>query len=179
MGETFSFRIWVMRGVFVAICAVIFAAKLAPSGSGVGQWPGPDLMTVVILAWTIRRPEFVPPLLVGLVVLISDLIFLRPPGLWAATVVLACEVLRSRTNDLRNLPFSVEWATIAIVLFLSVLLNRAVYALFLIEQMPLLNAVIEGALSILAYPIVVFLSYLIFDIRKAAPGEVDSLGRVR
>ena len=43
-----------------------------------------------------RRPDFLPVLLIGAVVLLEDLILLRPPGLWTALVILATEFVRAR-----------------------------------------------------------------------------------
>jgi rod shape-determining protein MreD len=48
--------------------------------------------------------------------LLADLLFLRPPGLWAAIVVLGHEFLRNREQGLRDMPFFVEWGLVASLL---------------------------------------------------------------
>ena len=43
------------------------------------RWPGPDLIAVrLTLAWVLRRPDYVPALLIALVVLVEDLLLHAP-----------------------------------------------------------------------------------------------------
>ena len=48
---------------------------------------------------------------------------MRPPGLWAAIVVLGVEFLRNREADSRDLPFLVEWGTVALLMLAMTLAN--------------------------------------------------------
>ena len=43
---------------------------------------GPDLLIAFAFAWSLRRPEYVPSLLLALLFLLADLLLQRPPGLW-------------------------------------------------------------------------------------------------
>jgi rod shape-determining protein MreD len=179
MIDALNLQNWSMRLLFLGICCAVIALKLAPSNYSVLQWPGPDVVVVVIFAWTIRRPEYVPMLLVAVIMLLTDLLLHRPPGLWAAIILVSCEFLRNRSDDLRDVPFLLEWATVAGLLFLAGMTNRIIQSLFLIEQSPLIMALAEGALTVLIYPLIVGMSYFALGIRKAAPGEVDDMGHRR
>ena len=55
---------------------------------------GPDLLIAFALAWSLRRPEYVPTLLLAILFLLGDLLLQRPPGLWALLALLACENLK-------------------------------------------------------------------------------------
>ncbi len=71
--------------------------------------PGPDILICVIMAWIVRRPDFLPMPLILFVILLEDLILMRPPGLWTAIVIVATEFLRGRVALTRELSFVVEW----------------------------------------------------------------------
>jgi rod shape-determining protein MreD len=115
--------------------------------------------------------------MIVLVVLIEDLILMRPPGLWTALVVLASEFLRSRVALTRELNFVTEWVLVA-TLMLGILLSyRAILAVAFVPQAPFGFSAVQVLWSIVLYPIVVGLSRLVLDLRKPATGEIDSFGR--
>ena len=94
MAEGVAARIWGMRGMFLALALVLIFIKLLPLDFQPRVWAGPDLLVALTFAWVLRRPEFVPALTVGLVFLLADLLFLRPPGLFAALMVLGTQTLK-------------------------------------------------------------------------------------
>lgn len=169
--------LWIYRGAFVLIAAVILFLRLLPLGSIAGQWPGPDILLCVIFAWVTRRPAYVPVLLIGAVVLIEDLVLMRPPGLWTALVVVAAEFLRSRVALTRELSFSTEWLLVAGVMVAMLLAYRLIFAMTFVPQPALGYALVQTLWSILCYPVVVLVSRFALDLRKPATGEVDSYGR--
>lgn len=177
MGETLDLRRQLWRLTFVALVVLIAFVRLLPFPGGQGGLPGPDLMVALAAAWVLRRPDYVPVGLIALVMLAADFLFLRPPGLWAAVVVLGTEVLRQREAGWRDLPFLVEWALVSVVLAAMWLANAAVLALFLVDQPPLGLTLLQLILTMLAYPVAVAVTAFVFGLRRAAPGEVDELGR--
>ncbi|MBY6088996.1 rod shape-determining protein MreD [Pseudooceanicola sp. 502str34] len=168
-------RLWVMRGVFVLLALVVMLFNLMPLETLPRKWAGPDLILVLCIGFTLRRPDYAPPVLVGLVVFMADLLFQRPPGLMAAVTVLACEYLKYRARGLRELPFPVEWlaAGLGVVLVLGGF--RLSLSLFLIDTPPLTMTAIRALATILAYPVVVLLLQALLGLRKQGPGDTDSL----
>ena len=67
--------------------------------------------------------------------LLADFLFQRPPGLWAALVVLAAEALKARAVGLRDLPFPVEWVSVGTTLVGITLAYRLVLAVLLEPQL--------------------------------------------
>ncbi len=130
-----------------------------------------------MIAWVMRRPDFLPLAMIVAVTLIEDLILMRPPGLWTALVVLATEFLRSRTALTRELNFVTEWMLAGGLMIGMLLAYRLVFMLALLPQPPFGFAVVQVLWSILAYPVVVGLSRLAFDLKKPAMGEIDDYGR--
>lgn len=186
--------IWSHRALFVALALGLLFLRLLPLGltgldscgegasfcrltTWLGRVPGPDLLLCIIFAWTMRRPDYLPVLLIAAVVLVEDLILLRPPGLWTALVLIASEFVRGRVALTRELNFGVEWLLVSALMVGMLLVYRMFFALVLVPQPPFGFAMIQVIWSILCYPVVVFLSRFALDLYKPAMGEVDAYGR--
>ncbi|MGH1331032.1 MAG: rod shape-determining protein MreD [Paracoccaceae bacterium] len=176
MVDPITSRRWIYRGLLLVISAVVIFFHLLPIRVGQAYWPGPDLVLGFAFAWVMRRPEFVPVLLVGGLVLLTDILFLRPPGLWAALAVIGLEFLRAREHLSRDLPFPVEWAMVAAVLIAMTLADRFFLAVFAVDQVGLGLAVMQLITTIAVYPLIVLISGTLLGIHKIAPGEVDDMG---
>ncbi|MGR3659677.1 MAG: rod shape-determining protein MreD [Paracoccaceae bacterium] len=176
MGDPISTRRWVYWLILSAIWLSILFVKILPLNLSAGRWPGPDLLLAFAFAWVLRRPDYVPALLLALLILMSDFLFMRPPGLMAALAVMGLEFLRSRAQFSRDLPFLVEWAMVAGVVVALVLVNRVILLIFVISQPSFGLDMIQVTATILFYPVVVAISSYILGVRKVAPGEVDQLG---
>ena len=170
-------QVWLHRLLFGALALFLLFARLLPLGGEAGDLPGPDLLLCLIFAWTMRRPDYLPALLIAAVVLLEDMILMRPPGLWAALVVIASEFIRGRVALTRELNFGVEWLLVAGLMVGLMVVNRMVFALFLLPQTNFGYALLQVVMSMIAYPVVVFLSRVVLDLHKPATGEVDAYGR--
>ena len=142
-----------------------------------GDLPGPDILLCIIFAWTMRRPDYLPALLIGAVVLLEDMILMRPPGLWTALVIIASEFVRARVALTRELNFGVEWLLVAGLMLGLLLCYRMAFAIALLPQAGFGFAMVQVIWSIVCYPVVVFLSRYVLDLHKPAMGEVDAYGR--
>ncbi len=137
---------------------------------------GPDLLIAFAFAWSLRRPEYVPSLLLALVFLLADLLLQRPPGLWAMLALLASERLKARSRSLRDATFGAEWIAVAVLLAGILIINRIVLSLLLVPAPQLQLSLLELGVTILVYPAVVFITRSVMGVRRAAPGELDTLG---
>lgn len=169
-------EIWTGRAIFLGIVLVTVFVSLLPLGSEPPVWAPPDMILAFTLAWVARRPDFVPVAMIAALFLVLDLLYQRPPGLWAGIVVVTTEVLRRRSGDLRSVPFTVEWATAALAIVAMILGYRVMLALAFVPAPPLTLSMIEMVLTVIAYPLATFVSWIVFGVRRPAPGEVDSLG---
>jgi len=177
MVDPASRQILLHRALFLGVALGVLFLRLLPLSSGASGWPGPDITLAVALAWILRRPEYVPAFLIVAVVLVEDLMFQRPPGLWALIVLGGTEFLRAREASLRDLSFALEWLTVGVLLLAMVLGNRMVLAVLMVPQPALGLSLLHYLATIAAYPLVVIASYIAFGLRRAAPGEVDAFGR--
>lgn len=174
-----TLRRWFNRAVYLALCGAIVFLNILPISVAAGRYPGPDLMIALTFAIVLRRPRYVPVALIALVFLATDLLYMRPPGLWTALVILGSEYLRGRHSANREIPFPSEWAMVAVTLVAMTLAYRLVLWLAVVPQ-PGVGLVAVGTLvTLLAYPPVVLAVQQVLRVRRAAPGEVDPLeGRV-
>jgi rod shape-determining protein MreD len=164
------------RTVFVGLALLVAFVRLLPMGDGAGGVPGPDLLVALSFAWVIRRPDYVPILLVASVMLVADFLFMRPPGLWAAMMVIGTEFLRNREASLRDLPFLLEWSMVALLLLGMTLANALVLLILMVEQPTLGLTLLQLIATILVYPLVVAVTVFALGLRRVAPGEVDDMG---
>ncbi|MBA4352838.1 MAG: rod shape-determining protein MreD [Rhodobacter sp.] len=177
MVDSLRSSVWVYRAAFLGLALALIFLKLLPLGSVAGDWPGPDLLLCLIFAWVMRRPDYLPVLLIGAVVLLEDLILLRPPGLWTALVILATEFVRARIALTRELQFITEWLLVAGLMVALLIAYRLAFTIVFLPQPAFGFALLQTLWSILCYPLVVVASRLAFDLRKPATGEVDAYGR--
>ena len=172
-----SRSVWLHRLLFIAIALMLVFFRLLPLGSMAGDLPGPDFLLCIVFAWTMRRPDYLPALLITAVVLLDDMILMRPPGLWTALVIIASEFVRARVALTRELNFGVEWLLVAGMMVGMLLVYRIVFAIVLLPQPAFGFAMVQVLWSIMCYPVVVVLSRYLLDLHKPAMGEVDAYGR--
>lgn len=176
MAELVPAAVWLKRLVFVVAAFCIIVMQLVPLDMRPSRWAPPDILLAFTLAWVVRRPDYLPVTIIAAVFLITDLLFLRPPGLWAALVVILTETLRRRARDLRNVPLALEWGTIAFGIVAITLANRIVLALVVAPQAPLGLTISQMILTIAIYPVVVLTCHFAMGVRRPALGEVDGRG---
>ena len=167
--------VWQYRLLFVCLAAVVGFVHLLPINTGVEQLPGPDVLLLIALSWTVMRPKYVPVFLLAAVFLLADLLFMRPPGLWTMLVVLACEFLRSRRVLLRNAQFPVEWLLVAAVIVGMTLANALMLGLFGVPQPTAGLTVMRMLFTILCYPLVMILAGRSFGLTRPTK-EREGLG---
>ncbi|MCG7573428.1 rod shape-determining protein MreD [Phaeobacter sp. CNT1-3] len=177
MSDTAPAQPWVKQLVFAGLCLAVIFFQLLPLETTPRRWTGPDLVLLICLTWSMRRPDFAPVYLIALVALMADLMLQRPPGLLAALTVVASQTLTKRARQMRDQGFAVEWLTIAGALLVVMLGNRLVLSLAAVPQAPLGLTIIQLIMSVLCYPAVVAAAHFLFGVRKVAPGEVDAWGQ--
>jgi len=169
--------VWLHRLIFLGVALVLTFVRLLPLQTTAGHLPGPDLLLCLIFAWMVRRPEYLSALMIGAVVLAEDMLLMRPPGLWAALVLMGAEFIRARSALTRELNFGVEWLLVAGVIFGVFFANRTILDMAFVDQPSFGFSLLQIIWSVVVYPAVVALSCYGLDLYKPAMGQVDSFGR--
>lgn len=176
MAESPAATLWTGRVVYLALATIVIFIQLLPLDTAPPGFAGPDILLALTLAWVARRPAYVPVGVVVVVFLLTDLLFQRPPGLWAALVVMLVEAVRSRSRGLRNVPLALEWGTVAAGIVAITLTNRLILIVVMTPQAPLTLTLIQMVMTIAIYPVVVGMGHFFFGLTRPAPGQVDSRG---
>jgi len=177
--DTGLLKLWGMRFLFILTAFVVLFFHLLPLNPAPSHWAGPDVLVAMVFAWAVRRPDYVPVLLVATVMLLADMLLQRPPGLWSVLVVCATEWLKSRERRQRETTFVLEWLTFAGTFIVITILYRAVMMILILVPGTLTLSLVQVVLTIAVYPIVVVVSYFLFGVRRSAPGDMDRLGRTQ
>lgn len=177
MAETAPSRVWFGRLMFVMIALGLLFVQILPLSSRPLIWAGPDWGLAFTLAYVARRPDFAPTIAIAALFFLMDLLFMRPPGLWSGLVVILSEMIRKRAKGIRNMPFALEWGTVAVGIVAITLLNRAVLMVVMTVQAPLGLTLIQMAMTIIFYPVVVVVAHYVFGVSRPSPGQTDSRGQ--
>ena len=87
-------KIWIYRAGFVVLALLLTFAELLPLNTLPPTWVMPDILLCVTFVCCIRRPHYVPMLIIAMVFLFQDLMLNRPPGLFAAWALITSQWLK-------------------------------------------------------------------------------------
>lgn len=170
---TFQSNVWGMRAIFFALIAIILFFQLLPLYTAPRGWTGPDLVMAFAFAWAVRRPDYVPSGLLALLFLLTDLLLQRPPGLWAAMMLVACESLKSQARTLRDAGYFTEFFSVAVMIIGVALAYQVVLALFLVGSPIWSLTIIQTLMTLVAYPVAAMFSQTALGVYRIAPGDLD------
>lgn len=153
-------------GLYLLLAGGLILARLVPLPGGPGAMPGPDLLFCVTIAWVLRRPDLLPVGLIAAAALSADLLLQRPPGLWAALLVLAAEYMRGRSQPGQEPSFGGELLLVSLTYAGLVFANWALLVIFAVPHPPLLGMLAQVPATALAYPLVVLLLVHLLGIRR-------------
>ncbi|WP_187428961.1 hypothetical protein ROLI_036020 [Roseobacter fucihabitans] len=169
-------RMWMMRAGFAALVCVILFFHLLPLQTTPQRWVGPDFLLAFALAWSARRPEYVPTLALAGLFLLADLLLQRPPGLWAMLALLACEQIKTRADGSRDTNFVAEWLGVC-ALIIAINLGYRVILMITFVDLPSFGLTLsETIMTIIFYPLVALSTQFLMGVRKATPGDLDTIG---
>lgn len=178
MSEMTQTKLWSMRLTFAATVCVILFFLLLPLETTPRRWVGPDLIIGFACAWSLRRPDYVPTLLLAAMFLLTDLLLQRPPGLWAVVALVACEQLKQRARGMRDATFVSEWILVGFALAGISLAYRFGLILTLTDRPPFGLSIIELVMTVAFYPVAVAITHWILGVQKLAPGDLGGGGRL-
>ncbi len=178
MAEMSPTSLWTNRAIFGLFAFFLIIIQLVPLDTRPPTWAPPDILLAMTLVWVARRPEYLPVYIVAAIFLMTDLLFQRPPGLWAALVVILTEAIRKRSHEFRSLPLVAEWGSVALGIVLITVANRLIMAVTMTPQAPLGLTLIQMVSTIVIYPIAVFIAHALFRVSRHTPGDIGTRARL-
>ncbi|MGH1367656.1 MAG: rod shape-determining protein MreD [Maritimibacter sp.] len=171
-------HLFLRRSMYVSILVLVFLAasfvRLLPLSHGTTLFPPPELGLMLAFAWTLRRPDYVPVILVAFLFLIGDMLFMRPPGVWPALAVIALEFLRTRQASAHEQTFLAEWVLVTGVVFAMILMEWLVLTVFMVDHASFGKGLLRIVSTAAFYPVVVLVSTWGFGVARPRPGELDA-----
>ena len=167
---------WAARVSYLVLAFVLLAAPLLPLNTVPRAYGTPDILLAVTAAWSARRPDTLPALVVAGVFLLADFLFQRPPGLYVALVLMMTESLRRRSARLRKGAFVAEWTTVSAWIAAVGLANHLILAALMTPQAALRYTLVQIVLTVALYPVIAGVAHMALGLRRPAQGEVDALG---
>jgi rod shape-determining protein MreD len=169
-------RLWMMRAAFALLILVILFFHLLPLQTATGGLIWPDLILTFALAWSVRRPEYVPAVLLAALFLLSDLLLQRPPGLWAMLALIACERIKLQSRSLRDASLATEIVSVTAWIIGIGLIYRIILAITMVDMPSIIPWLIQIGATVLAYPLVLGITHVLMGVRKAAPNDFGGKG---
>ena len=146
-------RILRLQLTYLAIVALVVLLQTLPLQSLPYPFAPADVPPAITLAWIMRRPDVMSPILITLAFLFADAILQRPPGLWTLIVLCASIFLRMRTRGRKEVQFLYEWFIISLVIAVSFLVQYFALMFTFLPVPDLQPYLVQVLLSILIYPI--------------------------
>jgi rod shape-determining protein MreD len=169
-------NVWTYRALLVALVAFVIFVGLLPLGQTFAFIPTPDLIMCLLFAWVIRRPDYVPMVLVAVVGFFADALLMHPLGLWTLIFLVATEYLRRSIVHTEVLSLGDELLQVATVMAASFFAYGLTLALLMADRPPITAQALHMVVTFVFYLPVVGLTQGVFGVRRLQPGEVDILG---
>ena len=152
---------WVQRFFYFIFSLLLIVWLIVPQNPLKQTIPTPDFLFCLTLAIIFRRPNVLPIVLIGLVFLVTDILFNRPIGLWTAIVLITTEFARTQFWRYNDANFITTWLFVSLLIMISTFTHMIVLNIFLISQAEFWHYLIWAMLTILIYPIMFCISFLI------------------
>ena len=164
--EISGWRRFGVMALYVGLCMSFLMLQVLPQSFGPEAIPGPDLVLALTMCWAIRRPDLLPSILIGAVLLFADMILNRPPGLFALITLCAAVYLQTRSHDMRQAFFATEFLYCALIIIAVALVYLVLRQVLLLPGQSVLTTLAQTLFTILIYPVVGFVSAQLFGITR-------------
>jgi rod shape-determining protein MreD len=173
-------KLWLYRGIFLLLGLFMVALPLLPLQFNPAQWPMPDMLFALTLAWVVRQPQSAPFLLVAALALLADAVLMRPLGLWAFLFLITVETIRPihKTIQERGVLFEGMVALAALVVML-IMQNILLWISFS-KTMELALSAKFVLRTLLFYSFMIMFLHYIIRVRKPdISNRPDRLGKIK
>ena len=152
---------WIQRSTYLIFSFFLVVWLIVPQNPFKQTIPTPDFLFCLTLAIIFRRPNLLPIAFIGLVFLSTDILFNRPIGLWTAIVLITTEFARTQFWRYKGVNFITTWLFVSFLILLATFFYMMILKIVVISQTDFWHYLIWALLTILIYPIMFCLSFLI------------------
>lgn len=165
MAELARSTIWRGRLIFVALSFVLLFFRLLPLQTVPRNIAGPDIIMAFVFYLCLRQPMSVPSILIAIVILIEDLFLQRPPGLYAALIIMAGAWLKLSASHNPDRSYFRDWWMAGLAILGVMIGGRVILAMALVPLPSLTLHLSQSIATIAIFPIVGVLAYYVLRMR--------------
>ena len=167
-------KTWAYCAGFALLGLLLTFSELLPLNTLTPSWVMPDVFLCVTFVCCIRRPRYVPMLIIALVFLFQDLLLNRPPGLFAALTLMASEWLKRRSQRTEEFPFIKEYLSVILAIAVVLLGTRWAVGIVMLPMPEAFLTLSELLSTVLFYPLLVLFTQVVLKVRRAGFGDLEA-----
>ena len=141
--------------LFFLLGIILVVAPIAPTNLNIKTYANlyPDLVTCLIFALVINSPKLFPAPLVLILCLLSDILLMRPIGLYCALLFLITEIIRGYHRFIIREGFLRHILIFSVCLLVLQCMNILLHKLFFIPLPDFILVIKQLFLTIIVYPV--------------------------
>ncbi len=113
----------------------------------------PDLLTCFVFSILLNRPKLCPSYIILIIYILSDIILMRPIGLFCALIFIVSELIRRYSKAITKETFLIHWFIFLSCLLAVHFLNIIVHKLFFMPYPQVIFLAKQLAVTTLFYPL--------------------------
>ena len=158
--------LWGQRIFYLLISLLLIVWLIAPQNSLSQGLPTPEFLLCLTLAIIFRRPDVLPTILIAIVFLFCDFLFNRPIGLWTVIVIIISEFAKTQYWRYKDSNFITTWFFISFLISSGIFSYMIILNVLLVPQSNFWQYIIWALITMLTYPVIFCLSFLIVGFDK-------------
>lgn len=155
----FSHRGLLFNSLFLLLAFLYIHFSINPLGLPAPLTFQIDYLICFSAALLLRKPNFLPTLLIVFIWLVQDFLYGFPLGLWTLVAVVILEILRALSGYIKYHSFLTEWVLFGTVYLGGSLIHFCILLLTFSGTPPIAQVLSFAGLSILIYPIFALISH--------------------
>jgi len=174
MNRFMNIQVWTASIKYVLLCCIIISFQILPLPIVQQEILWPDLIFLFTVGWLVRRPNQLPISIIFAIHLISDILLLRPIGLWSGLSLIIFVFVKWKVYMAKTIfKFGQELIFVMALLSLGLITNLMLQYIFKILNPPFLMITLQMTFTLLTYPLVGGILYYILGVRHH--GQEDSI----
>mgnify|MGYP001240726233 CR=1 FL=1 len=166
MAGFMNITLWTSSIKYLLLSFIIISVQILPLPIVQQEILWPDLIFLFSVGWLLRKPDQLPIMVIYLVHLISDIVLLRPIGLWSGLSLIVFVFVKWRIYKTKAI-FQIGQELIFVMALLALVLitNLILQYMFKILNPPITMIMLQMTFSLLIYPLVMGILHYILGVR--------------
>ncbi len=180
MSSFMNIRIWIDTTKYMILSFLIISIQILPLPIIQQEILWPDLLFLATSSWLIRRPNDLPMFIIFLIHILSDVILLRPIGLWSGLSLVVFVFINWRISRTKAIfKFGQELVFVMSLSTLLIITNMLFHYIFRIINPPLTMILLQLTFTLIIYPLVIFFLHYVIGVRHVRHIDIMNRGQGR